>query len=63
MLIHVANRADWKFHINLDQVAFAYIHEDEYGYPHRIEMSNGECFDIRVDEYDKIVKYLDKEDQ
>jgi hypothetical protein len=62
MLIHDAVRPDWKFHINLSQVVSAYIHKDGNSNNHRIEMTNCEYFDVRVDEYRKIVAYLDKED-
>jgi hypothetical protein len=62
MLIHDTVRPDWKFHINLSQVVSAYIHKDDSGNHHRIEMANCEYFDVTVKEYDEIVAYLDKED-
>lgn len=61
MLIHDGKR---ERHINLDHVVFACIAYEDEDRPteHRIEMANCDYFDVREDEYDKIVAYLDKED-
>ena len=62
MLIH--DEYGRECHINLDHVVFVRIayEDDDRPTEHRVEMTNCEYFDVREDEYNKIVKYLDEED-
>lgn len=62
MLIH--DERGRECHINIDHVVFAYIAYEDEDRPteHRVEMTNCEYFDVRADEYERIVAYLDKRD-
>jgi hypothetical protein len=62
MLIHDGT-VDREYHINIDCVAYAHVHEYESGpTEYRVDMTNCECFCVRKDEYERIVAYLDKRD-